>query len=250
MPRKIQLLVVDDDEDFSRDFAVLSRDLFDITLASTGEEALLLLDEDVPDAVILDLRLGSGIDGLQTLRKIRSTHFDLPVIMVTQYATVETAVEAMKLGAFHYISKHPNMKELYAIIERELRNAGWKSLFLEEVHKQYGEMVGKSSAMKKIYRLISRAAPTSINILIEGENGTGKELVAREIHARSGRAQHPFVAVNCAAIPATLFESVLFGHEKGAFTNAMRRMVGKFETAEKGTIFLDEVSTLTQDLQA
>jgi two-component system nitrogen regulation response regulator NtrX len=249
MPDRLHLLVVDDDNDFSNDFAVLSRDLFHLTIASTGEEGLEAMDEAVPDAVILDLRLGAGIDGMETLKQIRTQYADLPVIMVTEHASIETAVEAMKQGAFHYMSKHPNMKELHAIIQRELGSAKWKRLFLEEVRRNYGEMIGDSPVMKTMYQVISRAAPTSLNVLIEGENGSGKELVAREIHARSGRAHYPFVPVNCAAIPPSLFESELFGHEKGAFTGATERKIGKFELAHRGTLFLDEISCLHIEFQ-
>lgn len=250
MLHKLRLLVIDDDVDFIRDFAVLGNELFDLVFASTGEEGLLKIDQSEPDAVILDLRLGTGIDGLETLRQIRAGHFDLPVIMVTEHASVETAVHAMKLGAFHYTSKYPNMKELHAIIQRELRHIAWKSLFLEQSYKQYGQMIGNSPAMKKVYESISHVAPSQANVLLEGENGTGKELSAREIHARSGRAQYPFIAINCAAIPFNLFESELFGHEKGAFTGALTRKIGKFEYADEGTVFLDEISTLNMELQA
>jgi len=250
MTKRLNLLVVDDDDDFAHDFAILSQGIFDMARAASGEEALQKLEENEPDAVILDLRLGAGIDGIETLRNIRAIHHDLPVIMVTEFANVETGVQAMKLGAFHYTSKHPNMNELHAIIQRELRHVGWKSLYLEEVHKQYGEMIGDSPAMKELYQSISQVAPTPSTVLIEGENGSGKELVAHEIHARSGRAQSPFVAINCGAIPAVLFESELFGHEKGSFTGAMERKKGKFELADGGTIFLDEITNLSLELQA
>jgi len=250
MHKKLHLLVVDDDNDFARDFAVLSRDVFDLSFAATGEEALNSIEQAEPDAVVLDLRLGAGLDGLQTLRCIRTHHCDLPVIMVTDHASWETAVEAMKLGALHYTSKHPNMKELHAIIQRELRSVTWKSLCLEQIHQQYGEMIGDSPAMKKIHEVIAHVASTSAPVLIEGENGTGKELVAREIHARSKCAPFPFIAVNCGAIPASLFESEMFGHEKGAFTGAIARKPGKFEMADDSTIFLDEISNLSLELQA
>ena len=250
MTKKLQLLVVDDDNDFVKDFAILSKDIFDLSRAATGEEALEKLKDSEPDAVILDLRLGTGMDGIETLRRIRIMYHDMPVIMVTDHATVDNAVQAMKLGAFHYTSKHPNMNELHAIIQRELRQASWKRLYLEDVHKKYGEMIGDSPAMKEIYRKISHVAPTNSTVLIEGESGTGKELVAREIHARSGRGRFPFVPINCGAIPANLFESELFGHERGSFTGAITRQKGKFELADGGTIFLDEITNLSLELQA
>jgi len=250
MYRKLTLLVVDDDKDFADDFSVLGRDIFNMSFASTGEEALQMLENDTPDGVILDLRLGAGIDGLEVLKKIRLKYIDLPVIMVTDYASVETAVEAMKLGAFHYMSKHPNMKELHAIINKELQSVGWKSLFFNEVRKNYGELVGNSLPMKNVYEVVSKAAPIDINVLVEGESGTGKELIAREIHGRSKRVHSPFIAVNCSAIPDTLFESTLFGHEKGSFTGAVATKKGLFELAEHGTIFLDEICSLSIRNQA
>jgi DNA-binding NtrC family response regulator len=250
MANRLHLLVVDDDPDFIRDFSVLGREEFKISEAVTGEKALSLLDDIEPDAVILDLRLGTGIDGLETLRRIRVTHPDIPVIMVTDYASVETAVKAIKLGAFHYMSKSPNMKELHAIIQRELRYINWKNLLIEENRNKYGELVGSTPVMKELHRTISRIAESDLSVLIEGESGTGKELVAREIHLKSQRSSHPFVPINCAAIPVNLFESELFGHEKGAFTGANARKIGKFELANKGTLFLDEIECLTHEFQA
>ncbi len=250
MPNRLHLLVVDDDQDFIRDFEIIGREFFRMTSSGSGEEAVQVMKKETPDAVILDLRLGQGMDGLETLRVIRGIHADIPVIMVTQYASVETAVEAMKLGAFHYMSKNPNLKELHAIIMNELRNAVWKSLYLQEIHEKYGELVGESEPMKKLFRQISRLAPSDVNVLIQGENGSGKELVAREIHARSRRSDKPFVVVNCPAIPGPLFESELFGHEKGAFTGAVCRRKGKFELAHTGTLFLDEISAMDPALQA
>ena len=249
MNRKLELLLVDDDDEFARDFAILGQGIFDITRAPAGEQALEMLGQHEPDAVILDLRLGAGMDGLETLRRIRANYQDVPVIMVTDHAEVETAVEAMKLGAFHYTSKHPNMKELHAIIMRELRQISWKNLFLDKSDSQFGDMVGASPAMKSIFKMIPRCAQSDANILIHGETGTGKELLAREIHRQSTRSNYPFVAIDCSAIPAGLFESELFGHERGAFTGAVGRMKGKFELADGGTIFLDEITNLDYNLQ-
>jgi len=250
MDKKLDLLVVDDDKDFIEDFTILAGSLFNVTSVLTGEDALGMLASEAPDAVILDLRLGSGIDGLETLKRIRNMSVNVPVIIVTDYAAVDTAVEAMKLGAFHYMSKHPNMKELYAIIRRELKYAGWRSLYFKEVRRNYGTMVGKSAGMKEVFGIISKAAPVDISVTIEGESGTGKELVAREIHGRSRRVHNPLIAVNCAAIPDTLFESTMFGHEKGAFTNAVCRRKGHFEAADNSTIFLDEIGSLSRANQA
>lgn len=250
MPDRLRVLLVDDDKDFIRDFTALGRDAFHLDSAESGEEALRRLSDDAYDAMLLDLRLGRGIDGIETLKRIRPAHPDLPVIMITEYASVETAVEAMKLGAFHYMSKHPNIRELRAIIEKELGSVRWKRLFLQEMESRHGRMIGESEAFRQVKALITRVAPTSAPVLIEGENGTGKELVAREIHLRSGRSGGPYVTVNCAAIPNSLFESESFGHEKGAFTGAVSRRIGRFEQAEGGTIFLDEIGSMGLDMQA
>lgn len=250
MPGRLHLLVVDDDCDFIEDFKMLSQDVFRVSTASSGEAALVQMEEEGPDALILDLCLGDGMDGLEILKKIRERQTDLPVIMVTDHASVESAVEAMKLGAVHYMSKHPNMKALHAIIEREFSSNQWKQLYRETIACQFGEIVGESEVMQAVYHRIDRVARTKANILIEGESGTGKELVAREIHRRSAQREKPFVAVNCAAIPEALFESELFGFERGAFTGADRRKTGRFEQAHGGTLFLDEVIALAPEMQA
>jgi len=250
MPNRLQLLVVDDDENFNQDFEIIGKAFFRMNSCVSGEAALQILKNLSPDAIILDLRLGEGMDGIQTLKLIRNDQPDIPVIMVTDYASVETAVEAMKLGAVHYMSKKPNMKALHAIIHNELKNAAWKRLYLEEIRTKYGKLVGESKVMKSVRKQIIRAAPGDSTVLIEGETGTGKELVAREIHARSNRNDKPFIVVNCAAITETLAESELFGHEKGAFTGANFRKKGKFEESHTGTLFLDEISAMQPALQA
>ncbi|NIA29961.1 MAG: response regulator [Actinobacteria bacterium] len=250
MTKKFDLLLVDDDDEYARDFALLGQEVFNVYRSATGEEALKKLQKFEPDAVILDLRLGSGIDGLETLKRIRSQFVELPVIMVTDYASIETAVEAIKLGAFHYISKHPNMKALHAIIRRELQQISWKTLFIRETDKHFGSIVASSPVMKNIFKTIQRIAYSNANILIQGETGTGKELLARAIHSQSPRAQLPFVAINCSALPFHLFESELFGHEKGSFTGAIARKKGRFELADGGTIFLDEIADLNYNHQS
>ncbi len=250
MTDKLHVLVVDDDIGFIEDFTLLSGEIFQICTAKNGRQALSRLASCKPDAVILDLCLGNGMDGLEILKKIKEDIPEIPVIMVTEHASVETAVEAMKLGAVHYMPKHPNMKTLHAIIERELSSVKWKYLYQEAVYEQFGELIGSSPVMRELYKKIDAVAKTGAAILIEGESGTGKELVAREIHKRSRRHDQPFVAVNCAAIPSTLFESELFGHERGAFTGAAGKKVGKFELAHMGTLFLDEVASLSMELQA
>jgi two-component system, NtrC family, nitrogen regulation response regulator NtrX len=245
MSERLYLLLIDDDNVFAGDLMLLGKELFDIKHATTGEDGLAYLRHEEPDAVLLDLCLGAGMDGMETLKKMREKYPDLPVLMITSHESVDTAVEAMKLGAIHYASKRPNVQELAFIIERELKSTAWKKLYQQQYRHHYGRMIGDSAIMHALYQTISRIAPNSATVLITGEPGVGKELVAHEIHARSGRAHAPFIAVNCGAVPDTLFESELFGHEKGSFTGAYNRQLGKFELAEGGTLFLDEIANLS-----
>ena len=177
------------------------------------------------------------MDGIETLAEIRRTHPDIPVIMATDYADVGTAVEAMKLGAVHYTGKHPNLRELHAIIMRELDAVRWKLLYRDHSQARQDRLIGDSPAMQKVKEMIQQVSVADVAVLIEGENGTGKDLIAAEIHRQSGRANAPYVPINCSAVPVTLFESELFGHEKGAFTGAVKTQKGKFELAHGGTIF-------------
>ena len=250
MTKKLLILLVDDDKNFVSDFITLSQQVFSIQTAYSGEKALGLLETNEPDAIVLDLRLGTGIDGLETLKKIRQKYFEMPVIMVTDHADVETAVKAIKLGAVHYTSKHPNMKELHAIVCKELDHLKWKKLYHDALESRYGALIGKSPIMKSVFKIIDKVAHKDCDVLIQGKTGTGKDLVAREIHKKSTRSGNPFIAVNCGAIPAALFESELFGHEKGAFTGAFARKQGKFELANNGILFLDELSSLSLENQA
>ena len=245
MTERLSLLLIDDDHEFAHDLTILGKELFAIKHVATGEAGLAQLRRDEPDAVLLDLCLHTEMDGMETLKKIREKFPDLPVLMITSHESVDTAVEAMKLGALHYISKRPNVKELAFMIERELKSTAWKKLYQEQYRRQYGRMIGDSAVMRALFQLIARLAPNSATVLITGEPGVGKELVAHEIHARSGRAEAPFIPVNCGAIPDTLFESELFGHEKGSFTGACSRQLGKFELAHGGTLFLDEIANLS-----
>ena len=248
--RKPSVLIIDDDRYFVGDFSALTVDVFDLTCAFSGEEGLKKLKTTKPDVVLLDLRLGKGINGMQVLKRIREMDPDLPVIMVTEYASVDTAVEAMKLGAYHYTSKFPNIQELKIIIEKEIERLNWKFLLRQEIERNYGPIIGESAAMQKVMEAIKVVAPTNSPVLIMGESGTGKELVAREIHRRSPRAHKPFVCINCGALPVTLLESELFGHEKGAFTGALHQKKGKMEVAHEGTLFLDEIADLALESQA
>ncbi len=245
MSERLSLLLVDDDPVFAGDLMLLGKELFEIKYVTSGEDGLACLRHERPDAVLLDLCLGTGMDGMQTLKRIRESQPDLPVLMITNSDSVDAAVEAMKLGAIHYATKRPNVRELASIIERELKSTAWKKLYQEQYRQKYGRMVGDSAVMRALFQSISRLAPNSSTVLITGEPGVGKELVAHEIHARSGRAHAPFIAVNCGAVPDQLFESELFGHEKGSFTSAYNRQLGKFELADGGTLFLDEIGNLS-----
>ena len=245
---KLHVLLVDDDDQFAMDFNLLGQKLFEINRVENGEQAIAFLEKHLPDAILLDLQLGAGMDGLETLQKIRHNFFDIPVIMITEYAHVESAVKAIKLGALHYMAKNPNMKELQAIIERELQHIRWKKLY-QQKYQSLEKIVGSSKAMKKLRRIISRLALSDSNVVIEGESGVGKELVAQALYQKSNRAEMPLVAVDCGAITASLFESEFFGHERGAFTDAKFQKKGKLELADGGTVFLDEITNLDLSLQ-
>jgi len=222
-----------------------------VTTAASGTEALE--GNSVPDVVLLDLRL-PDIHGLDLLKKLREKHPDAEIIVITAYGTVRTAVEAMKLGAFDYLTKPVDLDELLLIIGRALEKHERDlevSFLKEEVEKfrpQTG-LIGESAAIKEVLSMIYRVAPSGATVLITGESGTGKELAARTLHAASPRKNRRFVAVSCAAIPESLLESELFGYERGAFTGATRSKPGKFELADGGTLFLDEIGDLPTSLQ-
>ncbi|MCD6531225.1 sigma-54-dependent Fis family transcriptional regulator [bacterium] len=204
------------------------------------------------DVVLTDIRMPS-MDGMELLRRIKSEHPEVVVVMMTAHGTVKSAVEAMKAGAYDYLLKPFSTDELLMLVRRiegELQLAREVEYHRREERKRFGELVGQSAAMRRVFDLISRVAPSDATVLILGETGTGKELVARAIHQRSPRAKKPFVAINCAAITETLLESELFGYERGAFTGADRRKPGMFELASGGTLFLDEIAEMPPTLQA
>ena len=245
---KLTVLLVDDDNHFAEAFELLGKKRFDLSRVASGEKAIDFIQQKTPDAILLDLQLGAGMDGLETLTKMRKLHFDIPVIMITENANTETAVKAMRLGALYYMAKSPNMRELEAIIERELEHIQWKKLY-QKSEADIDLLIGESRAIKELKRLIAKAAKNNISILIEGENGVGKELVARMIHKQSARSTKPFVTINCSAVPTSLFESEFFGHERGAFTGAVRKKQGLFELADNGVLFLDEIANLDYNMQ-
>ncbi len=224
---------------------------FEVTEAPSGVEAIQAVERDPPDLIFLDIKM-PGIDGLEVLEQLKEKSPSIQVIIISGHGNVETAVQATKLGAFDFIEKPLETERVLLAV----RNAAERKELEEEVgrlrlrfERQY-RMVGGSAAMEKIGEAIRRSAPTNATVLISGESGTGKELVARAIHANSKRARAPFVQVNCAAIPEDLIESELFGHEKGSFTGATAKQIGKFEQAHRGTIFLDEVGDMSARTQA
>jgi two-component system nitrogen regulation response regulator NtrX len=246
------ILVIDDEKSIRSTLKdILEHEGFNVELASNGPEALEKFSKSQFDAVLCDIKM-PGMDGIEVLEKIQDIANDVPVIMISGHGTIDTAVEAIKKGAFDFIEKPPDLNRLLIAI----RNAMDKSTLITETKvlrqklttKQ--EMVGESEAMKKVREMIDRVAPTDARILITGDNGTGKELVARLLHEKSSRVANPFVEVNCAAIPSELIESELFGHEKGAFTSAIKQRKGKFEHANGGTLFLDEIGDMSLSAQS
>ena len=254
-PSKIDLLLVDDDDDFRESVARrFLRRGFQVQQAADGEQGLALAERRQFDVAILDMVM-PGMSGLHLLEKLKSTNFEGEIILLTGQGTIESAVQAMKLGAYDYLSKPFPLAELEVVIERayERRQLSKENRQLKAVLKRTPgdpEILGKSPAMQEVFRLIQRAGPTDKAILIQGESGTGKELVARALHRHSSRADKPLVVINCAALPETLLESELFGHEKGSFTGAVAAKPGLFEVADGGTLFIDEIGELPAPLQA
>jgi DNA-binding NtrC family response regulator len=251
-----RLLIVEDKESLAQMLReVVEADGFEPDVASTGSQAMRWLAEGRRYvAVLTDLRL-PGADGIAVLRQARESDPDCPVIVMTAFGTIENAVEAMKLGAYDFIQKPVDVDHLSLMLRRcrEHRELRHENLLLkEEFQKQYRlpAIVGESPRIVEVSHAIQRVAPTDSTVLLQGESGTGKELFARAIHQLSARRDRPFVALNCAAIPVTLIENELFGHEKGAFTGASARQLGKFELADTGTIFLDEIGELELAVQS
>ncbi|MGD0971521.1 MAG: sigma-54 dependent transcriptional regulator [Desulfobaccales bacterium] len=246
------LLVVDDEPQILRAVAgVLQDEGFEVLTAPDGETALKMVAAEVPDLVLLDIAL-PGLDGLEALTELKRQHPLLPVIMVSAYGSVENAVKATRLGAFDFIEKPPNADKILLSVRNALE---WARLAeenrrLRQQRAPVKEIIGESAAISRLREKLALVAPTNAAVLIIGENGSGKELVARALHASSRRAHQPLVEVNCAAIPEDLIESELFGHEKGAFTGASSRRRGKFDLAHEGTLFLDEIGDMSLKTQA
>lgn len=251
---KPTILVVDDELSVRKSLSVLLKRIGTVITASTGEETLKLLARENIDLVLLDIRLPkmSGMDVLKEIKKIRE---NVMVIMITAVKDTRTAVDSMKFGAYDYITKPFDIAELRALTKKALEKSALirENLFLQsEISSinKYDELIGESAKMKRVFKLIDEAAASTGAVIIQGESGTGKELVARAIHYQSDRGKRPFVVINCAGIPENLLESELFGHESGAFTGAMERKEGKFEGANGGSIFLDEICSMPLSLQA
>ncbi|MDD4091321.1 MAG: sigma-54 dependent transcriptional regulator, partial [Smithellaceae bacterium] len=246
------ILVVDDEVSICQSLkAILEDEGYQVLVAGSGEEALRVVADEMPQLVLLDIWL-PGMDGLETLKAIRAAHPNMLIIMMSGHGTIETAVKATKLGAFDFIEKPLSLDKVMILVNNALNVVRLEEeniLLKQKVSHQY-ELTGTSPIITELKEMIGIVAPTNAWILIMGENGTGKELVARSIHHLSRRSHKPIVEVNCAAIPEELIESELFGHEKGAFTGATEKKRGKFDLAHEGTIFLDEVADMSLKAQA
>ena len=246
------ILVVDDEESICQSLrGILSDEGYEVRTVGSSEDALKAIEEDVPDLVLLDIWL-PGMDGLEALKIIKTETPQVPVIMMSGHGTIETAVKATKLGAFDFIEKPISLEKVVLLVNHALAlvRLEEENRFLKQKVTSAYELIGQSKTILELKEMIRIVAPTNAWILIMGENGTGKELVARSIHYQSKRARRPFIEVNCAAIPEELIESELFGHEKGSFTGATAKKRGKFELAHEGTLFLDEVADMSLKAQA
>ena len=247
-----KILIVDDERSIRNALKeILEYEKYKIDLAEDGEQAFFMFQENEYDAILSDIKMPKK-DGIELLKNIKKEKPDQTIIMITGHGDIETAVEALKMGAYDFIQKPLDLNRLLITIKNALNN---KELIQEtkvlkkKVSKKY-QMIGESKALDEIKKIIEKVAPTEARVLITGENGTGKEVVAHWLHQKSQRSKNPFIEVNCAAIPSELIESELFGHEKGAFTSAHKQRKGKFEQAEGGTIFLDEIGDMSLSAQA
>lgn len=246
------ILIIDDEKSIRRTLReILEYEGYKVEEAVDGLEGLSMLKERTFDAILLDIKMPK-MDGLEVLDKIMQTNPDTPVIMVSGHGTIDTAVEAVKKGAYDFVAKPMDLNRLLISLRNALEKVSLvtETKVLKRRVSKTREILGQSPAVEKIKEKIEKVAPTDARVLITGDNGTGKELVARWIHEKSNRASGPIVEVNCAAIPTELIESELFGHEKGSFTSAIKQRIGKFETANGGTLFLDEIGDMSLSAQA
>lgn len=256
MRQRAKVLIVDDERNMHYSFQkILSQDL-EVLSAHSGEEGLSMLKKSHPDLVVMDIKM-PGMGGLEALKLMRKIDSKVPIIMMTAYGTVDTAIRAMKYGAYEYLLKPFDVEKMKMVVGKALETG---TMMNRAVHFDFeknkksddvgDQIVGSSESMQQVYKLIGQVAPQNVTALIRGESGTGKELVARALYHHSSRQKQPFLCVNCAAIPETLLESELFGYEKGAFTGAAERRIGKFEQVQGGTLFLDEIGEMSLQTQA
>jgi two-component system response regulator HydG len=250
-----KILVVDDDATHRLMLeAVLESEGYEVCQADDGETAVEAVKKEFYDFILMDIRM-ARMSGIDALKEIKKTSPGIPVLIMTAYASVETAVDALKSGAYDYITKPLDTEKLKRIIAAELEHSDLKqevAVLRERVGDRFdlSNIIGKSRKMKEVFEILAMAAPSDATVLIKGESGTGKELIANAIHQNSPRAGNPFIKVNCAALPESLLESELFGHERGAFTGAVSMRKGRFELANGGSIFLDEISEMSPAMQA
>jgi len=249
---KSRILVVDDEAEIRRSVRmILEYEGYDVIEAASGPDGVALAERESPDLVFLDVKM-PGMDGLEALQRIKAANEAVPVVIISGHGTVSTAVEATKAGAFDFIEKPLPSERILVTIRNALDRTRLadENRSLRRAAEVRHQMVGESPALRQVWDAIKRAAPTNATVLLLGESGVGKELVARSIHRNSLRSRERFVQVNCAAIPEELIESELFGHEKGSFTGATEKQIGKFEQADRGTIFLDEIADMSPKTQA
>lgn len=247
------ILIIDDDDQLRESFTkLLTEEGHQVQSAASGEAGLQIVRTAVPDVVVIDVRL-PGMNGLETFRAIHALEPKLPVIIMTAFSTTETAIEATKMGAFDYVLKPFEIPDMLKTITQAIDTGRFmrSPVDMGDAHEiaNRDTIIGRSEAMQQVFKVIGRVAPTDATVLIRGETGTGKELVARAIYQHSERAEKPFLVINCVALPETLLESELFGYEKGAFTGAAHRRLGKIEQAGGGTVFLDEIGDMPVNLQ-
>jgi len=256
MAKDYQILIVDDDVNIRKMIEInLKKDkIYDIISAANGESCLKIIQDIIPDLVLLDIQM-PGIDGIETLRRIKQENPKIPVVMMSAHGTIETAVKSMKLGAFDFITKPFSGDRLRLTVKNAIENSSLKAevnRLRQELQERYRfkNIIGESGAMQEVFKSIKKVTDSNVTVLLQGESGTGKELIARAIHFESEKRKNkPFIPVNCSALPESLLESELFGHEKGSFTGASGRRIGKFEQADGGTIFLDEIGEMSPSTQ-
>jgi DNA-binding NtrC family response regulator len=254
---KQDILIVDDDKNICKMIEIHLRKekTFDVKSTTNGEACLRIIKDEIPDLILLDIQM-PGIDGIETLKKIREKDSLIPVVMMSAHGTIEKAVQSMRLGAYDFISKPFASDRLLVTVNNALLNSSLKRE-VDELKRElkdryeFQNIIGQSGVMQEVFRSVEKVVDSNVTLLVQGESGTGKELIAKATHYHSKqRSGQPFVAVNCSALPETLLESELFGHEKGSFTGATGRRIGKFEQANGGTIFLDEIGDMSATMQA